>query len=165
MSFSVILVACQNKSKQENNMNLQSISKVNEFEVFDIRIPDDVKKFKSYGLDETCPNLLDPRIGKEEIKEINAAWMHLNQAIGTHLAEQNFEWESDSPKINVWHKFYFHKDGSLNKYFFNLRGTAVSDQKSAEYKAIMEEFGKNYQLPLERDSAFAQCGRGIFLNP
>lgn len=164
LSFSLFIAACQNKSKEVSNNNQQAVTHAEAFEVFDASIPKDVEKYKSYGLDATCPNLLDPRIGKEEINEINAAWMDLNQAIGRHLAEQNFDWESETPKIRIWHKFYFHKDGSLNKYFFNFTGNAISEQKRAEYKILMQEFGKSYQLPLAKDSAFAQCGKGAFMN-
>jgi len=28
----------------------------------------------------------------------------------------------------------------------------------------MQEFGKTYKLPLEQDSAFAQCGKAAFQN-
>ena len=156
-------LSISSQTKTENIEPIIEVSAYKNFEVFDASIPSDVKTYQKLRLDDKCPNLLDPTIAKDEIKEIGKAWMDLNQKIGNFLAKNNFHWESDASAIKVWHKFYFHKDGTLNKYFFNFI-TNISQEKKNEYKKLIEEFAKNYKLPLTKESQFAQCGKAAFNN-
>lgn len=165
IALTILFSSCNSNKKSEKPQKntLQTSAKVS-FEVFNGSVAEDRKKYQSYGLDDTCPNLLDPRISKDKIDKINAAWLDLNKAIGQHLAENNFDWKTEEPYIKAWHKFYFHKDGSLHKYLFNFRGKEISAETKEAYKKVMQEFGKIYKLPLEQDSAFAQCGKAAFKN-
>lgn len=158
-------ISCnKKKTSEKENESKNDIAVVNTFEVFNGNNPEDRKKYQAYNLDDTCPNLLDPRLSKDDIHEVKSAWLDLNKMIGVFLAENNFDWETKEPYIKAWHRFYFHKDGTLNKYVFNFRGNEISGEKKEEYKKLMQEFGKHYKLPLQRDSAFAQCGRATFQN-
>ena len=149
--------------KKENKNQLLNKESYDSFQVFDSSIRNDVRIYESLGLDEKCTNLLDPRIGKDEIKAIHNAWLDLNKNIGKFLAENNFQWDTDKPVIKVWHKFYFNKDGTLKKYFFNCR-TPVTIENKKEYKKLILEFAKGYKLPLTQESDFAQCGSAAFQN-
>ena len=153
--LSILIIGCKNKPIEN-----PKIVK-NAFEIFDASVPDDVIKYKSYNLDDTCPNLLDPRISKDEINEVNNAWIDLNKNLGNYLIKQDFTW---GMKIKVWHKFYFDKDGKLNKYFFNLLEDNIEKEKREQYKTLVKEFAVNYKLPITKDSPFAQCGKGAFYN-
>jgi len=165
LTLTFVFFACNgNKKATSSEEQSTQIADNITFEVFNGSVAEDRKKYQSYGLDDTGPNLLDPRISKDQIDKINAAWLDLNKAIGKHLADNNFDWKTEEPYIKAWHKFYFHKDGSLNKYLFNFRGDEISAETKDAYKKVMQEFGKTYKLPLEQDSAFAQCGKAAFQN-
>ena len=156
-------ISSQTQTENKSPNQILNTEAYDTFQVFDSSIRSDMRTYQSLGLDEKCPNLLDPRIAKDEIKAINNAWLDLNKNIGIFLAKNKFKWESDKPAIKVWHKFYFNKDGTLKKYLFNCM-TPVPTESKKEYKKLMLEFAKSYKLPLTRESDFAQCGSAAFQN-
>lgn len=155
VSFSI--VGCKSEKASDSK-----VEKASSFLVFDGDIKEDRKAYTTLNLDDTCPNLLDPRISKDDIANINKAWLDLNQNLGAYLSKNEFSWNTSGPNVKVWHKFYFHKDGALKAYLFKVQDKEVTKEARASYKALMLEFSKTYQLPLTKESTFAQCGKGVF---
>ena len=135
-----------------------------EIVIYDGAIPEQIKLYGSLELDKTHPNLIDPRNSQEDNEAVTKSWLNLNQGLGKFLADNNFEWHTTSEKIQIWHKFYFHKNGQLKYYYFKVYDNQIDKNNRDKYRQLVTEFAKSYQLPLQRDSQFAQCGRGVFLN-
>lgn len=160
--LTILLISCFTFGCKSEKKSETKIEKTVTFEAFDGDLEAERKAYTALGLDETCPNLLDPRISKEDIDNINKAWLDLNKELGAFLTKNEFSWNTSEPMVKIWHKFYFYKDGSLKAYFFKVQNASISDETRAIYKGLVIEFAKTYQLPLTKDSTFAQCGKGAF---
>ncbi len=152
-----LTIGCTSDSQTD-----KKTKKTSTFAVYDGSIEQDRKTYSRLNLDDTCPNLLDPNISKDEIAKVKAAWFDLNKSLGSFLSENDFNWDTTGTKVNIWHKFYFNKDGTLKAYLFKFRDKSINEKTRASYKKFIKEFGSTYKLPLTKESTFAQCGSGIF---
>jgi hypothetical protein len=119
--------------------------------------------FLKLKLDDNYPNLLNPEISEENLKEVYESWKKLHVDLYRYLNKNNFEWEATSEKIKIFNKFYFTKEGEIEFYVFKILND-VSQEKVSEYENLVQKFSKNIQISLKRDFKFAQCGKASLPN-
>jgi|AVFP01.1.fsa_nt_gi hypothetical protein len=117
---------------------------------------------KAKELDLKCPNLNDARISGTDRDVAMEAWISLNQQIGQHLMEKSFNWNTATEKMKIRHRFYFHKDGTIDSYYYNVMDKSISPEIRAAYGDAVSEIIQEHRIAIQRDIAFAQCGKMAF---
>ncbi len=157
-----ILGSChQQLDEQLLNKDTKSQKRIT---IFNFDNKQDVALYKELQLDSTHPNLLNPQISKDDYLSVRASWAGLHQSIGTYLSEKDFSWEVEDSVITIVQKFYFHPDGGIKSYFFNIRNESVTSQKKKEFGDLITNFSKDHTIDLSRDHNFAQCGKTKYFN-
>ena len=156
-----------NKTQKEigvfNFDNETNLSK-NDSITFDLHNKEDLKKYRALNLDENHPNLLDPEISLGNFESVKQSWINLHKGIDTYLTANNFDWEIENSSISIFHKIYFHPDGKIKYYFFNIRNTAVTPTKRIEYAKLISDFAKANWIEFSSSHQFAQCGKTRYIN-
>lgn len=166
----LILILCSTNCKDNNianatpsapNSSTDKITMAKEIGVYDVLSdPAYIKQVKA--LDLKCPNLLDPRLSNEDADILIAAWRDLNQKIGSQLVSSDFNWNTNSETVKIFHKFYFNKDGSIMNYYYNIMDTTISKATRKAYGNSVKSIINEHRINISKDSAFAQCGRMEF---
>ena len=132
--------------------------------VYNFHDKTELEIYESLGLDETHPNLLNPEIAAGEVKQVYGSWSDLHQKLGVFLKEKNFEWGTEDDMIKIVHKIYFNKNGEITSYFFYVMNETVDFEKTEEFSDLIKQFARENAINLQRDGAFAQCGKTKFPN-
>jgi hypothetical protein len=162
----IIITGCKNANEQSQSTTVTSketnaIALVSDLGVYDLSA--DSKYMEELTiLDQRCPDLMKPPYLLEDREAILESWTALNQNIGQKLMDKGFNWESAQEQVKIFHRFYFHKDGSIHRYYFNILDSTVSKEKREAYSKAVADILQNHCLGIERDSAFAQCGKMAF---
>lgn len=109
-------------------------------------------------LDETHENLLNPSVSEDKINEVLKSWKEVHSKMNQFLNEKGFSWGLDDKAVKLYNRFYFDKKGNIKVYAFRFFNK-VSETKEKEFIKLMEEFVKQTSISLEREKAFAQCGK------
>jgi len=149
--LSLILTGCKTAIKGKDILiyNLKGYSEQEKSNLLELK------------LDDKYQNLLNPEISGENFKEVYASWKKLHVDLYRYLNKNNFEWDVNSEKIKIFNKIYFTKEGKIEFYVFKILND-VSQEKVYEYKSLVKNFSKNFQINLRRDFKFAQCGKASF---
>ena len=153
----LLFLSCGEKKAEKENKEQDQIL------VYDFDNKAEKDQFDKLILDKTHPNLLNPQISETDLDQIRVSWTELHQDIGKYLDENNFSWEIDDRELNILHKFYFTPNGKIKFYFFRVANSRVSDAKRKEFAGLMADFATSYQLSLERQAQYAQCGKTRYI--
>ncbi|MCX2718030.1 hypothetical protein [Lentiprolixibacter aurantiacus] len=156
--FCLLFLSCGEKKVEKETAKSEDIS------IYDFANEADKNKFDKLNLDETHPNLLSPQISTTDFDQIMESWTELHQEIGKYLNANDFDWQVDDHNINILHKFYFDPNGKIKSYFFRILNNEVSYSKRKEYAGLVLAFARDYQLPLNRDAQYAQCGKTRYMS-
>jgi len=165
--FLLLISACKNDHTTKTDKPIvkeatESVAMASDIGVYDLST-DSKYMEEIQSLNESCPDLMNPQYLLKDREAILESWTALNQNIGQQLVDEGFKWDSSpSGKVKIYHRFYFHKDGSIHRYYFNILDTTVSKEKRVAYATQVGSILKNYDLGIQRDSAFAQCGKMAF---
>lgn len=118
-----------------------------------------LKQYESLQLDDSHPNLLDPRFSQESHQEVVENWTQLHRELAGFLAEKEFDWGTKEPDVSILHKIYFAPSGEITAYFFRVLNSDIPENKTAAFAALVSEFADTAAIALTRDSSFAQCGK------
>lgn len=118
-----------------------------------------LKRYESLQLDESHPNLLDPRFSKESHEEVIENWTQLHRELAGFLSDKEFSWGTEEENVAIVHKIYFAPSGEITAYFFNVLNSDISESKTAEFAELVSEFVDTAAIALTRESTFAQCGK------
>ena len=157
--FTIGIISC--KQHHENN----GIAENSEPQIvnFDDKVA--FNSFSELNLDDTCVNLLDPRNTSEsERTSVVNSWSNFHKKVTTFLKEENFEWEVPDSTITIYNRIYFHKNGTINYYVFNINNPSISEEKKAEFEKVLLKFSEEIRLDLQKDEPFSQCGKTKYIN-
>lgn len=152
-----VFEGCINNSSAEQDVN-------NPIEIFNFDDKEALSKYGSLRLDSTHSNLLNPQIAVEDFKEVRNVWIKLHQDLNKYLSNNAFDWNSSDSSISILHKIYFQKDGKVKYHFFRVFNANVSENTKKEFSNLLSKFDSSYKINLQRDSAFAQCGKASYPN-
>ncbi|MEM6685162.1 MAG: hypothetical protein AAF617_05140, partial [Bacteroidota bacterium] len=120
--------------------------------------------FRKLDLDQSHPNLLNPKISASDHTSVRESWTELHQKIGNYLSENNFTWEVEDPSISIVQKIYFEPNGQIKHFFFNILNQNISHEKKQQYSNLILEFSKTHRINYQQDKSFAQCGKTKYVN-
>lgn len=155
----VLFLQCKQKTNPKN----ENVS-TKEIQIFNLDKLGKVGLDKMYQLDETHPNMLEPRNSKDENDKVAVSWSTLHQNIGNFLAKNNFSWEVEDPSISIMQKIYFDPNGNFKQYFFKIKNPSVTEEKKDEFANLMVEFAKTNKVDYSMDKAIARCGPTRYKN-
>jgi hypothetical protein len=64
----------------------------------------------------------------------------------------------------MFSKIYFDKNGKVEYYVFNIKNASVTEDKKEQFRKVLSKFSKNIKLDIQREKAFAQCGKISYSN-
>jgi len=124
----------------------------------------DLERFSELKLDDSHPDLLDPRVGGNDQENVVKSWAGLHQMIGKFIAEKGFDWEVEKESISMYQRIYFNANGEMTHFLFNIREPQVSEKKKEEFGQLVAEFSKTHRIAYASSSQFAQCGKTKYIN-
>lgn len=119
----------------------------------------EIADYVQLALDETHPNLLDPRVARDDQKNVIASWTDLHQRIGQYLADNNFSWGTMAESISMYQKIYFNANGQITHYLFNIRNPDIPMEKKEEFGEYLARFAAENSISYAWTAQFAQCGK------
>jgi hypothetical protein len=95
------------------------------------------------------PNFID----KDNSEEFVNAYYQLLLDFGKFLSANDFHWKQTT---RCWNRIYFNKDGKVD-YFLYQFNSELSDEMKTRFDILLNEFIKDYQLPITAEVPFSQC--------
>lgn len=132
--------------------------------VFNGSIEEDLTHYVQLNLDETHPNLLDPKVARDDHENVISSWSELHQNIGRYLEKNDFSWEVEDESITLFQKIYFNPKGEITYYFFNIQNPSISLEKKEEFGKLISDYIGENGIDYQRTEQFAQCGKTRYAN-
>ncbi|MCF6361239.1 MAG: hypothetical protein L3J29_10825 [Cyclobacteriaceae bacterium] len=121
--------------------------------------------YRKLNLDSLYPNLLDPsKSSEKEFKAVVKSWSELHQKVSSFMKDEGFSWNVEDSTISIVNKICFHKNGTIDYFFFRILNPSIPDSKKIEFESVLQKFSKSIIMNLNRDSNYAQCGKTKYIN-
>jgi len=109
-------------------------------------------------LDDTYPSAAhyEPEKGvfKERQPEFLKSYVNMHQELGKYLTQNGFNW----PKTTqLFTRVYFDSSGTIDYFLINPKKANLDEGEIELYFRLLNEFIKDYKLPISASSGFAQC--------
>jgi len=151
-----LLLSC----KKEPSSKKDKQNKILVLNIGDIENFNNVKDLK---LDSIYLNLLNRETVTDSVrKNIFNSWSNFHDKLDDLIKKENFEWETDSLDVKVFHKVYFTKDGEIEYYLYNIKSEFVSLEKKAEFDELIKKFIPNVKFEIKRKEKYSQCGTNVY---
>lgn len=157
--FVLVLFLGANLSVAQNNSDINCTAGEDLIGVYNFNEKEKWSHFIELNLDETHPNLLDPRNSKSDNALVMRSWRDLHKRIVKYLRDHNFSWDIEENTIKIFQKIYFSPDGKIENYAFKVITPNVPVEKTNQYSMLMEGFIKENGIDFQRSGHFAQCGK------
>lgn len=162
IALSLFFYSCQGNVKQ--NKEEKSIEQIAPAQVYNVDNTPELEEFRKLNMDESHPNLLDPRNSKEQHDTVISSWRGIHQQIGVFLADNNFDWGTEDSTVQIIHKIYFHPTGEIKTHVFKVMNPDISTQKQEEFGQLLSAFSEKHSIAFSQDKPFAQCGKTRYVN-
>jgi hypothetical protein len=98
---------------------------------------------------------------KERQNEFLTEYQNLHIDLGKYLSEHDFEW----PKTTkLFTRVYFDSSGTIDYFLINPSKANLSEKQSEKYFSLLNEFIRDYKLPISGNVRFAQCSPVKYLS-
>lgn len=115
-------------------------------------------------LDNTYPSAahFEPAKGvfKERQDEFLTHYRDLHIALGKYLSENGFDWPETT---QLFTRVYFNSSGAIDYFLINPKEAGLTEMQIENYFKLLNEFIKDYKMPLSADTRFAQCSSVKYL--
>ena len=101
----------------------------------------------------------DTALFNDESKKFMKSWQGMLQDLGSYLQDHDFVWQKQSRCFN---KVYFDKDGKIDYYLYNFT-PKLGEKQAKKFRKLLEGFIKDYQLSVQADKKFTQCGSSRYM--
>lgn len=108
-------------------------------------------------LDSTYQSAINADSTKAVFKDQEAfanAYRQMLIDFGGFLAKNGFEWEENTMGFN---RVYFHANGKIDYFIYQLRSPYMTEEKTAAFEQLLNQFIQTYTLPMTAPVNFAQC--------
>ncbi|MEP1152174.1 MAG: hypothetical protein ABJH08_10645 [Balneola sp.] len=109
-------------------------------------------------LDSTYPSAahFEPEKGvfKERQEKFLTQYRDLHINLGKYLTKNGFDWPETT---RLFTRVYFDSSGSIDYFLINPAKANLSENQQEQYFKLLNEFIKDYKLPISADIGFAQC--------
>lgn len=150
--------------KENPTRNIDNTKSEEKVGVFNFDNKNELSAYNSMNLDDTHPNLLNPKISDSDFNSVKESWVDLHKRIGKHLTANNFEWGIKDETVTILQKIYFNRNGEIENYFFRVLNQNVTLEKKKKFAELIAAFASNNQIEFKSDKSFAQCGKTKYLN-
>lgn len=101
----------------------------------------------------------DSALFNDKSGEFIQSWQAMLQDLGSYLQDHDFVWEKQTGCFN---KVYFNKDGKIDYFLYNLN-PQLDETQAEKFRTLLQAFIETYQLPVQADKKFTQCGRSMYM--
>ncbi|MCF8217621.1 MAG: hypothetical protein K9I29_00440 [Bacteroidales bacterium] len=101
----------------------------------------------------------DSALFNDNSGEFIQSWQTMLQDLGSYLQDHDFVWKKQTRCFN---KVYFDKDGNIDYFLYNLN-PQLDETQAEKFRMLLQDFIENYQLPVQGEKKFTQCGPSMYM--
>ncbi|MFA5669077.1 MAG: hypothetical protein WC967_07525 [Balneolaceae bacterium] len=109
-------------------------------------------------LDNTYPSAAHSQpakgVFKERQDEFLTHYRDLHIALSKYLSENGFDWPETT---RLFTRVYFNSSGAIDYFLINPNEVDLTEKQVENYFKLLNEFIKDYKLPIFAETGFAQC--------
>lgn len=160
----ILLILVIYDCKESKDIETEQVNNKRNVSVFNFENKDQLLEYNKLNLDDSHPNLLNPKISKSKYEAVMKSWTDLHQRIGKYLSNNGFAWDVEDNSVTIVQKIYFNSKGEINYYFFNILNEKVTQERKEQFSNLILNFSKENKIDFTTDRKFAQCGKTKYLN-